>query len=173
MKAATIVLAALMGHALAAPPGTDPKAPEAGSKEAICLQASVAVFDKCFEARGQGFMPAAKIQELRERCNKERDDAKQDCLDVEEVGGEILDKDAANKKKAECAVPGNRIFAQCMKDRFVNKSGETKEDCEKKRKEATEACIKGEQPAKPEEKEEEATPSESETADQQPELEDC
>lgn len=144
MKSATIIIASLMGSALAAPAGPASNAPAPGSREDICIQTSAKVFDKCFETR-QRDEPA---DSLSERCNKERDDAKTSCLDNEVQNGTVTDGDAARKKKAECAVPGNRAFAQCMKDKVLQSSGQTREDCEKKRKDASEACING-GPAKP------------------------
>ncbi|EFZ04535.1 hypothetical protein X797_012400 [Metarhizium robertsii] len=155
MKAAAIILASLMGHALAAPVSTESNAPAPGSRDDICLQASVKVFDKCFETP-QRDEPA---DSLRERCNKEREDAKKGCLDVEVQNGTVVDGNDARKKKAQCAVPGNRAFSQCMKDMVLKKSGETREDCEQERKIASEACIKGEKP-KP------ANPSKSESTGQ-------
>ncbi|KAM0742708.1 hypothetical protein ACQRIT_002885 [Beauveria bassiana] len=141
MKAANVILASLMGHALAAPASAESNAPASGSPEDICLQASTRVFDQCFQTRQRD----ETLDSLRERCNKERDDAKKGCLDVEVQNGTVVDGNDARKKKAECAVPGNRAFAQCMKDKVLKKSGETREDCEKKRENASEACIKGEQ----------------------------
>ncbi|KAF1734864.1 hypothetical protein CRV24_003782 [Beauveria bassiana] len=86
MRAATIVLASLMGHALAAPAsacfeqkGAKSNTPAPGSRGDICIQASGKVFDACLKTR-QRDEPG---DSLRERCNKERDNAKKGCLNVQ------------------------------------------------------------------------------------------
>ncbi|KAF1730607.1 hypothetical protein CRV24_008676 [Beauveria bassiana] len=86
MRAATIVLASLIGHALAAPAsacfeqkGAKSNTPAPGSRGDICIQASGKVFDACLKTR-QRDEPG---DSLRERCNKERDDAKKGCLNVQ------------------------------------------------------------------------------------------
>ncbi|KAM3501454.1 hypothetical protein MY11210_009361 [Beauveria gryllotalpidicola] len=125
MKAATIILASLTGLALAAPAV---EGPTPGSDEDVCVQSSVTVFDKCLKTRQRD----EPIESLRERCNEERDRTKQGCV-----------QGAARQKEAECSKQGNRVFAQCMKDMVLNKSGKTRDDCEKKREETLGVCREG------------------------------
>lgn len=131
MKAVIIILASLMGHALAAPASGKCNP---GSRQDICLQASNKVYFKCLEARHRDETPEG----FSERCKKERADSKKDCLDDRGVNETI------RKKKAECANLGVRASIQCRKDND-KKSVETREDCEKKKKDVSAACIKGEQ----------------------------
>ncbi|ATY58345.1 hypothetical protein A9K55_003426 [Cordyceps militaris] len=147
MKAAIIILASLMGHALAAPASGKCKTPApapapASSRETVCRQASDKVFAECVKT--------LQRDEPQDRCNEKRDDAKKDCLDVAFQDGTIVDGKDIRKKKAECAVPGNRAFSKCMTARFVansdkKTSGETLEDCNKKKEKAFEACMNDKQ----------------------------
>ncbi|KAM3508911.1 hypothetical protein MY10362_000881 [Beauveria mimosiformis] len=158
MKAAIVIVASLMGYALAAPASADSNAPPASSsRDVICSRAAARVFLACLKKPNHD----EPSESLRERCYKERDDAKEGCLGVD--GQQEVAK-ANSKKQAECAVSGNRVFAQCMKDRVLKNSGEATEDCEKKRKTASEACIKGEE-LKPDQQ--------GTTPDKEEETQDC
>ncbi|KAF1730601.1 hypothetical protein CRV24_008670 [Beauveria bassiana] len=79
MKAAIIILTSLMGDALAAPASAKSNVPASGSRDDICLQASLKVFYKCFETRQRDEPPDS----LREGCSKRAMNAKKGCLDVE------------------------------------------------------------------------------------------
>ncbi|KAM3431870.1 hypothetical protein MY4824_006890 [Beauveria thailandica] len=157
MKAAIVIVTSLMGYALAAPASAASNAPPArSSRDVVCSRAAGRVFLACLKTPKHD----EPSESLRERCYKERDDAKEGCLKVD---GQQEVANAVSKKQAECAVSGNRVFAQCMKDKVLQKSKETREDCEKKRKNASEACIKGE----------ELKPGQQETTPDEEAMQDC
>lgn len=135
MKATLVLLASFAGLALAAPQGqagsdgcatpAGPAGPTPGSPEDICIQASAKLFDQC----NQSPQKDEPVEALKERCSQQLKESKERCLGG---GGAALE---------QCKVKGNRAFADCMKARVLEKSGKTKEDCEKERTQAAVACT--------------------------------
>ncbi|KAM0740513.1 hypothetical protein ACQRIT_005697 [Beauveria bassiana] len=148
MKVAAVIVTSLMGYALAAPAGVDSNAPTtsvaspapatsntspaSNSPETICLRASSKLFLACVKAPKRD----EPSDVLRERCTKERDEAKAECLG-RDGNTEVLEFE--RKKKAECAVPVNRTFSQCKKDKVLKG---IEADCENNRKNELAECFK-------------------------------
>ncbi|KGQ09100.1 hypothetical protein BBAD15_g5561 [Beauveria bassiana D1-5] len=148
MKVASVIVTSLMGYALAAPasvdsnapttsvasnaPATTNTSPASNSPETTCLRASSRLFLACVNAPKRD----EPSDVLRERCTKERDEAKAECLG-RDGNTEVLEFE--RKQKAECAVPVNRTFAQCKKDKVLKG---IEADCENNRKKELAECYK-------------------------------
>ncbi|KAM3545836.1 hypothetical protein ARSEF1564_001300 [Beauveria bassiana] len=148
MKVASVIVTSLMGYALAAPASVDSNTPTTtvasnaptttntlpASKrpETICLRASSKLFLACVKEPKRD----EPSDVLRERCTKERDEAKAECLE-RDGKTEVLEDE--KKNKAECAVSVNRTFAQCKKDKVLKS---IKADCENNRKNELAECYK-------------------------------
>ncbi|PHH88672.1 hypothetical protein CDD83_7240 [Cordyceps sp. RAO-2017] len=141
---------------------------EARRKE-ICSAAYQKLMDACLAKPQDDTEPAT---ERLERCRRDNEKARSQCLDVQVKDEEVVTGDEARQKdeearqkdeearrkdeearregkenrekEAKCAVEGNRARAECMKGRFTSKAntGKTRENCDEEKKKKVEACMR-------------------------------